>query len=455
MFKDMIQKFCGQANVVPIPIPLLDFLHGNYLAAALMVQIAYWSGIKQRTTGNSWFYKTDEEWYEELRIKPKTMQRLRQELAGLGYIHVQRKRLRNGITTYHYKIAPEFIIAFEQHLSLNWTDCPVEEQPTGQIDQSSTGQIVQSIYTEITDRDFREDLKEKEDTIFSLDKPFKDSIQTAPSGVDLATPEEQVKTSSASQGNREGDINIDNHGSNDNNILSGIQKRSGNGSVGAGAAAADTAAAVAWIAALNDRTGSSYPPAAGFINQYNKVKKSNNLTDDQLLAVIDNAIASGLAGTWLSPTHLLKNALNFAFAAKAKPKSSISGKITDTDYSRLKCMQGHVYLENPADNPHVVKIAIADGYASGAIVDGQTVWHLNGTETQIYREYHIWRELNPNVKRIPSEWMTCSQPWHYLDNPKDTPYARQIDTELGFKTGAIIDGQTVWDAYGSQTRIMR
>jgi hypothetical protein len=169
--------------------------------------------------------------------------------------------------------------------------------------------------------------------------------------------------------------------------------------------------------------------------------------------VIDNAIASGLAGTWLNPSHLLRNALNFAFAAKAKPKSNISIKTTDTDYSKLQCMQGHVYLQNPADNPHALKVSIADGYASGAIVDGQTVWHLNGTETQIYREYLIWKESNPDVKKTPDRWLSSNQPWKWLDNPADNPYARQIDTKHGFKTGAIVDGQTVWGACGSKSCI--
>lgn len=418
----------------------------DYTAAAYLTQIFYWSCKMEEKRGREYFWKTDTDFSEELSIPLRTLQRIRTELINAGYIRTKSKCV-SGKKALCYHLT-DFFRKYMAEATRQNGEIPKEAtRQNGEMYNDQLAKMATS-YTEITDyRDFREDIIKKEEPVFYLEKPFKDFKSEAPSGGDSATPEEQVnrRTSSASQGNREGDINIDNHGLNDNNTFSGIKSE-------AVAVSGGGAAAVAWIAALNHRTGSNYPPAASFINQYNKVKKSNNLTDDQLLAVIDNAIASGLAGTWLSPTHLLKNALNFAFAAKAKPKSG-AGKITDTDYSRLKCMQGHVYLENPADNPHAVKISIADGYASGTIVDGQTVWHLNGTETQIYREYLIWKELNPDVKKIPDRWLSCNQPWRWLDNPEDNPYARQMDTDAGFESGAIVDGQYVWSPSGGRTSI--
>jgi hypothetical protein len=381
----IVQQVCGKAIItIPIPLPLLEFVDGNYLAAALIVQIAYWSEIKKNATGNSWFYKTDEEWFEELRIKSKTLQRLRNELVGRGFINVKRKRLRNGITINHYKIAPEFNPAFEKFLSLNWTDCPVQQQPTGQNDQSSTGQIDQSIYTEITEHEISEEDLKKENHFLGDPENLKSIKTEAPYGGHKSSIGVESKPSLASQGdwgvNNNIEIEEDNHTlKNSENPLQEKQKRSGSSSPLA--SGADTAAAAAWIESLNQKTGSTYPAAAGFIKAYQKVQKQNNLTNEQLLAVIDNAIASGLSGTWLNPNHLLRHALDFAFAAPCQQTRSSIKRIAAKD---LASRQGWVYIENPANNPNAKHINIESGFETGEIVNGQTVWYPDGSKSSIY-----------------------------------------------------------------------
>lgn len=324
----IVKQFCGQSRTLTIPVPLLQFLEGDHLGTLYLSQIIFWAEIMQKK-GKAWFYKTDLSFAEEIYINPKSLQRLRSKFVNKGYIETKIKKLPNGDTALHYRLTDKLnqelttffmgeksLVENVENLSVGnpgnrnpgSSDCPVR-----------VPQFVQSSH--IQKMSFTEDEHKKENPIFPSDSPYKDFNQTAPSGGDFALPEEQEqskvksKSNSASQGNREGDIDIDNHGINDNNTFTGTKSEAVISPVGAGAAAADTAAAVAWITALNDRTGSSYPPATSFIKAYDRAKKSNNLTDDQLLLVIDNAIASGLAGTWLSPNHLLRHALDFAFAA--------------------------------------------------------------------------------------------------------------------------------------------
>lgn len=391
---ELIGEYSGNgidSRTLTIQVPILKFLGGDHVATLYFCQIMFWWSVMKKK-GKDWFYKTDQSFAEELYISERTLQRIRTKFVHMGYIQTKIKKLPNGETALHYSLTDklkqelaDFFVA-QNNIVDNEQRSFVGNHQNGnpgspncrvRVRQSGESSYIQKM-------SFTEDDKiKKEEPVFSLDSPFKDFESEAPSGVDLATPEEQVKTSSASQGNREGDINIDNHGINDNNTISGIQKRSGNGSVGAGAAAADTAAAVAWIAALNDKTGSIYPPAAGFIKAYDKAKKQNSLSDTQMLSIIDNAIASGLAGTWLSPNHLLRHALDFAFAAprQNKKQPTSSGKIATND---LDCLKDWCYLEDPKENPNARKINKEEGFRTGAIVDGQTVWTPNGSKTSIY-----------------------------------------------------------------------
>ena len=61
---DLIARFSGQANILTIPRPFIDWLDGDHLASLLLSQIFYWSSRTADPDG--WFYKSARDWTDEL-----------------------------------------------------------------------------------------------------------------------------------------------------------------------------------------------------------------------------------------------------------------------------------------------------------------------------------------------------------------------------------------------------
>jgi hypothetical protein len=392
---NVIKQFCGQSRTLTIPVPLLQFLNGDHLATLYLSQIIFWAGVMQKK-GKEWFYKTDVSFAEEIYIPERTLQRLRSKFVNMGYIETKIKKLPNGDTALHYRLTDKlnqditrFFVgdkndsAGEQNITIG---NPGNGNPGSPNCRVRVRQFGESSY--IQKMSFTEDEHLKKETHFLGDPENLKSIKTeAPYGGHKSSIGVESKPSLASQEgwgvNNHDNLKEDNHTLNEIHLQE-KQKRSGSSSPLA-SGGADTAAAAAWIESLNQKTGSTYPAAAGFIKAYQKVQKQNNLTNEQLLAVIDNAIASGLSGTWLNPNHLLRHALDFAFAAPRQNKQQTRSSTKRIAAEDLASRQGWVYIENPANNPNAKHINIESGFETGEIVNGQTVWYPDGSKSRILR----------------------------------------------------------------------
>ncbi len=82
----VIQSLIGQGNVIPISTAVLDLTNGDYPAAALLTQAAYWTGKGTDWDGKKgdWFFKTHDEWQAEIRLSGKQVRRCIQLLKPLG-----------------------------------------------------------------------------------------------------------------------------------------------------------------------------------------------------------------------------------------------------------------------------------------------------------------------------------------------------------------------------------
>ena len=96
----VISKFSGQNNVIPIPVIYLEITE-DYPAAALLNQMVYWSDRTKRRDG--YFYKSYQEWNEELYLSEYQVRRATNKLKSLGLVETSLKKA-NGAPTLHYKV---------------------------------------------------------------------------------------------------------------------------------------------------------------------------------------------------------------------------------------------------------------------------------------------------------------------------------------------------------------
>lgn len=96
----VITQFSGRNNVVPIPVIYLE-ITDDYPSAALLNQMIYWSDRTNRKDG--YFYKTYNEWFEELRLSEYQVRRATKKLKSLGFVDTALKKA-NGAPTLHYKV---------------------------------------------------------------------------------------------------------------------------------------------------------------------------------------------------------------------------------------------------------------------------------------------------------------------------------------------------------------
>lgn len=96
----IITQFSGQNNIIPIPAIYLKITE-DYPSAALLNQMIYWSDRTSRNDG--YFYKSYNEWYEELHLTEYQVRRATKKLKGLGFVETALKKA-NGAPTLHYKV---------------------------------------------------------------------------------------------------------------------------------------------------------------------------------------------------------------------------------------------------------------------------------------------------------------------------------------------------------------
>lgn len=96
----IITQFSGQNNIIPIPVIYIEITE-DYPSAALLNQMIYWSDRTSRKDG--YFYKSYNEWYEELHLTEYQVRRATKKLKSFGFVDTALKKA-NGAPTLHYKV---------------------------------------------------------------------------------------------------------------------------------------------------------------------------------------------------------------------------------------------------------------------------------------------------------------------------------------------------------------
>nr|DAK63708.1 MAG TPA: hypothetical protein [Caudoviricetes sp.] len=96
----IITQFSGQNNIIPIPTIYIRITE-DYPSAALLNQMIYWSDRTSRKDG--YFYKSYNEWYEELHLTEYQVRRATKKLKSFGFVDTALKKA-NGAPTLHYKV---------------------------------------------------------------------------------------------------------------------------------------------------------------------------------------------------------------------------------------------------------------------------------------------------------------------------------------------------------------
>ncbi|MDU0452311.1 conserved phage C-terminal domain-containing protein [Staphylococcus chromogenes] len=96
----VITQFSGRNNVIPIPTVYIQITE-DYPSAALLNQMIYWSDRTNRKDG--YFYKSYNEWFEELHLTEYQVRRATKKLKSFGFVETALKKA-NGAPTLHYKV---------------------------------------------------------------------------------------------------------------------------------------------------------------------------------------------------------------------------------------------------------------------------------------------------------------------------------------------------------------
>jgi hypothetical protein len=112
--KKILKELTGQAQFLTIPRPFVA-MTGDHVCALFLSQIIYWS---ERTSDpEGWFYKTHEEWAEELCLTPYQVRRATEKLARLG-VQSKVRKLKGQGPKLHYRLDDErFTKAFIEYLN--------------------------------------------------------------------------------------------------------------------------------------------------------------------------------------------------------------------------------------------------------------------------------------------------------------------------------------------------
>lgn len=140
----IITQFSGQNNIIPIPTIYIRITE-DYPSAALLNQMIYWSDRTSRKDG--YFYKSYNEWYEELHLTEYQVRRATKKLKSFGFVDTALKKA-NGAPTLHYKVdtkeVSEWILKKLQNGNLRNLTMDSEET------QESLTEITTEITTETT-----------------------------------------------------------------------------------------------------------------------------------------------------------------------------------------------------------------------------------------------------------------------------------------------------------------
>lgn len=107
---DIIRQLTGHENIITLNVAFVDFV-GDLECGLFLSQLIYWSDRGTRKDG--FVFKSDKEWYEELRLSSYAVRKSRKKLIEMGLLETKVKKA-NGNPTTHYKLNKE---AFEQQFT--------------------------------------------------------------------------------------------------------------------------------------------------------------------------------------------------------------------------------------------------------------------------------------------------------------------------------------------------
>lgn len=99
----LIKPFSGQHNTIGCPRIYCKFM-GSLEGGVFLSQVIYFSDKGGRRDG--WFYKTYDEWKEELELSEYKVRKLSRQLEDLGVLETKVKKA-NGAPTVHYRFDTE------------------------------------------------------------------------------------------------------------------------------------------------------------------------------------------------------------------------------------------------------------------------------------------------------------------------------------------------------------
>lgn len=101
--RQILNSISGQERIITTPKIYVELL-GDYNTAILLNQIIFWSDKSKRKDG--YFFKTYDEWEEELCLTKYQVRRSTEKLKKLGFVETKIKKA-NGSPTLHYKFDSE------------------------------------------------------------------------------------------------------------------------------------------------------------------------------------------------------------------------------------------------------------------------------------------------------------------------------------------------------------
>lgn len=168
-FRRILSEFTGQRRGVFVHKIFIE-MTGDLNAAAMLSQILYWSDKTKNPEG--WFYKTTDEWQDEIGISYAQQRRAYKIIKPLGIQH-RLKRVESGATKAHYRVDWDtFVEKTAQHLDFQLSRKSEKLNPI--TDNNNSNMLLES------DSDsHRLPLSDKSDMPIEAPKP-KNDVQPKP-----------------------------------------------------------------------------------------------------------------------------------------------------------------------------------------------------------------------------------------------------------------------------------